>query len=149
MVQLPASRQVPAAGGRKRQRRKYVASDEYRTLWLEGGADAQYKGVVQCDASDRREIVLPDGSKVTTTNLKVGEFDVLAMGLFAFRERRDFGSMLNRDLPRSSSKKYPPAVQQQLIKTSIPVAWPLPPNCVSDPFILLDRLVAERRRRKS
>lgn len=149
VIQLPVTHKLPTAKTGKKPRRPYVESEDYRTLWLEAGAEAQYKGTVQCDASDKREILLPDGSKVTTTNLKVGEFDLLAMGLFAFRERWDFGFMLNRDLPRSTAKKYPPAVRQHLIKTSIPVTWPLPEHCVSDPFILLDQLIQEKRQTKS
>lgn len=41
-----------------------------------------------------------------------------------------------------------PEDRPYLLKTLIPVEWPLPPTCQSDPFILLDRLVEERRRTK-
>ena len=41
-------------------------------------------GKAQVDASDRREIVLPDNSRVTTTCLLKGEFDILAVNVFAF-----------------------------------------------------------------
>jgi hypothetical protein len=137
--------------GGKRQRRKWIESEEYNVIRRKGSATAQYQGAVQCDASDRRKIKLPDGIEVTTTNLQVGEFDILATGLFAFREQWDFGFILNQDLPRSTSPKYPEEVRQRLIKTMIPVAWPLPPDFASDPFILLDRLVAVKgkRRKKS
>lgn len=68
------------------------------------------------------------------------------MGLFAFREQWDFGFMLNRDLPRSTHKAYPEQDRQLLLKTLIPIEWPLPFGCSADPFILLDQLVEERRR---
>jgi hypothetical protein len=136
------------AGG-KPSRRRWIESEEYKTVWRAGAADGHFKGGVQCDASDKLPITLPDGRTVTTTNLRVGDFDILAMGLFAFRERWDFAFVLNRDLPRSTSAKYPQGVRSQLIKTMIPVSWPLPPNYASDPFTLLDKLVAERRRKKS
>lgn len=145
VVQEPVKRVV--VGG-KRQRRRWIESEEYKSVWRAGGPGGQYKGTVQCDASDRREISLPGGGTVTTTNLRVGDFDILAMGLFAFREQWEFGFMLNRDLPRSTHAKYPQAVRDQLIKTQIPVSWPLPQACESDPFILLDKLARERRRKK-
>lgn len=109
-------------------------------------ANSSYRGEVQCDASDRREVVLPNGMRVNTTNLVVDEFDLLAAGLFAFRNRWDFAFCLNRDLPRTQSIKYPDATHQFLLKTLVPVSWPIVSPFVSDPFILLDKLVAERRR---
>ncbi len=131
------------AGG-KRQRRKWIESEPFKVLWRKGPDDAKYRGAVQCDASDRRTIAVA-GQQVDTTNLLVGEFDILATGLFAFREQWDFGFILNRNLPRSTHAKYPEEVRNQLIKTMIPVTWPLSENFVADPFILLDQLVAEKR----
>jgi transcriptional regulator with XRE-family HTH domain len=142
IVKAPSA--SPAGGRRKKNR--WVECELYRTEWRAGGSAGRFAGAVQCDASDNREIVLPNGSRVKTTNLQVGEFDVLALGLFAFRERWDFGFMLNRDLPRTTSDKYAPIDRQFLLKTLVPVTWPLPPDCHPDPFPLLDRLVAERRR---
>ena len=43
-----------------------------------------YVGKFQCDASDRRPITLPDGTVIETTCLLVGEFDLLAVGIFNF-----------------------------------------------------------------
>jgi len=139
VVQEPSVRQ---AGG-KRQRRKWIESEPFKVLWRKGSDDAIYRGGVQCDASDRR-IIAVAGQQVNTTNLLVGEFEILAAGLFAFREKWDFGFILNRNLPRSTYAKYPEEVRNQLIKTMIPVTWPLPENFVSDPFILLDQLVTEK-----
>jgi hypothetical protein len=127
----------------KRQRRKWIESEPFKVLWRKSPDDALYRGGVQCDASDRRAITVA-GQQVNTTNLLVGEFDILAASLFAFREKWDFGFILNRNLPRSTYAKYPEEVRNQLIKTMIPVTWPLPDNFVSDPFILLDQLVAEK-----
>ncbi len=137
---------LPTAAGQKRKKNKWVECELYRAVWRTGGSAAKFKGKVQCDASDKREIVLSNGTRVKTTNLKVGEFDVLAVGLFAFRERWDFGFILNRDLPRSTYKGYPEQDRQLLLKTLIPVEWPLPETCSADPFNLLDRLAEERRR---
>jgi hypothetical protein len=139
VVQEPSRKQ---AGGKK-QRRKWIESEPFKVLWRKGPDDAVYRGGVQCDASDRRTITVA-GQEVNTTNLLVGEFDILAASLFAFREKWDFGFILNRNLPRSTYAKYPEEVRSQLIKTMIPVTWPLPEHFVSDPFILLDQLVAEK-----
>ena len=136
---------LPPATGQKRKKNKWVECELFRTEWLKGGTKAKFKGNVQCDASDKREIELSNGTKVSTTNLKVGEFDILAMGLFAFREQWEFGFMLNRDLPRSTHKAYPEKDRQLLLKTLIPIEWPLPATCSGDPFVLMDTLVAERQ----
>jgi hypothetical protein len=141
IVQEPLAKQ---AGG-KRQRRKWIESGPFKILWRKGPDDAVYRGGVQCDASDWRTITVA-GQQVNTTNLLVGEFDILAASLFAFREKWDFGFILNRNLPRSTYAKYPEEVRNQLIKTMIPVTWPLPENFVSDPFTVLDQLVQERNR---
>jgi len=104
-----------------------------------------YTGKVQCDASDKRTITLPNGQSISTTCLQINEFDILAAGLFAFEEQWIFGFALNRDLPRSPYKKYPEEVRNMLLKTLIPVTWPLSDPFISDPFPLLDQLVKERQ----
>lgn len=133
----------PLVPGQKRRKNKWEQCELFRTEWLKATPGTAFKGGVQCDASDNREIELPNGARVKTTNLKVGEFDLLALGLFAFREKWDFGFMLNRDLPRTDN--YTPDINQHLLKTMIPVEWPLPPTVADDPFTLLDVLVQERR----
>lgn len=132
-----------------RQNKKFVENEEYHRVWSKRRLKGIYRGACQCDASDRREVTLPNGIMIQTTNLIVGEFDILAAGLFAFRGKWDFTFALNRDLPRSTHEKYPPKVRKHLLATLIPVTWPLRPPFVSDPFTLLDRLVAERQRKKS
>ncbi len=103
-----------------------------------------YRGTFQCDASDRRTVILPSGRKVETTCLLVGGFDLVAVNLFGFRHEWEFAFALNRDLPRSESAKYTPAQRKHLLATSVKISLPLAPPFVGDPFILLDRLLAER-----
>lgn len=105
-------------------------------------------GSFQCDASDSRAIPLPNGEQVKTTCLMVGEFDILAVNLFAFHEQWDFAFALNRDLPRSTYRGYTIQQQKYLLATSMKVTWPVQPPFVTDPFILLDRLVGEKTRRQ-
>jgi hypothetical protein len=117
-----------------------------QTLSIKREGDA-YAGNFQCDASDSRAITLPNGEQVKTTCLLVGEFDILAVNLFAFREQWDFAFALNRNLPRSTYRGYTPEQQKYLLATSMKVTWPLQPPFVTDPFVLLDRLAGEKTRR--
>lgn len=123
-----------------------IESKSLQTNLIKRNEKDEYNGVVQCDASDRREVTLPNGKKVTTTCLVVGEFDILAACLFEFRQKWDFAFALNRDLPKSRYKKYPEDVRKYLLKSLVPVSWPIKPPFTSDPFSLLDRLVSEKQR---
>jgi hypothetical protein len=89
-------------------------------------------------------VTLSDGSKLDTTCLLCGEFDLLAVNLFQFRQEWDFAFVLNRDLPRSRSKKYTEFQREQLLATSVRVTWPIETPFVLNPFDLLDILVTER-----
>jgi hypothetical protein len=117
----------------------------YIPVWEQQRFDAQYQGQFQCDASDRRWVKFPDDSRVETTNLLFGEFHILAAGVFAFREKWDFGFALNRDLPPSTNNKYTPYQQDRLITSMVPITWPLKAPFVSDIYVLLDQLVAEEQ----
>jgi hypothetical protein len=133
----------------KKPKYRYVPNPDFFAIPREKRLTSKYRGAVQCDASDKREVILNNGRKFSTTCLRVGEFDILAVGLFGFRECWDFGFALNRDLPRSRAKNYSPAIRKQLLATLIPVTWPLSAPYVSDPFVLLDQLAQEKRRKIS
>src|ERR1051325_5595556 len=107
----------------------------------------RYKGKAQCDASDRRIIALPDGSEINTTCLLVGEFDLLAVNIFAFENSWRFIFAKNSDLPRSNYAKYTEAQRQYLLASLITVTWPPEPPFYAEPFRLLDE-IAEARDRK-
>lgn len=96
-----------------------------------------FLGKVQVDASDKRPIRMQDGSLLETTCLLRGEFDLLAVSLFQFRERWEYAFALNRDLPSSRSSKYTPTQRSQLLATSIEISLPLRPPFASDPLELL------------
>jgi hypothetical protein len=100
-----------------------------------------YEGKYQCDASDRRRIKV--GSKlVETTCLLVGEFDIIAVNLFAFEEKWRFAFALNEDLPRSAYQKYSPYIRRHLLATLMPIPWPLKPPYIESPLPLLERLLS-------
>jgi hypothetical protein len=107
-----------------------------------------YIGNFQCDASDSRSITLPNGERLKTTCLLVGEFDILAVNLFAFRGQWDFAFAYNRDLPRSTHRGYTPKQRKHLLATTMPITWPVQPPFLADPFALLDGLVKERAKRQ-
>jgi hypothetical protein len=101
-----------------------------------------YRGNFQCDASDSRTIPLPNGERIKTTCLEVSGFDIVAVNLFAFQHQWHFGFALNTDLPRSTHKEYTPEQRQYLLATSMKITWPLQSPFVTDPSVLLDRLIA-------
>ncbi len=115
-----------------------------QTATIKGHSNGKFTGKFQCDASDKRTIVLRDGSLFKTTCLKFGEFDILAVNLFQFQNKWDYGFILNENLPSSNYKKYPTTVRKQLIKSLIPISWPLQRPFQSNPFVLLDELVQRK-----
>lgn len=105
--------------------------------------DGGFFGKAQCDASDRREVTLPGGSTLNTTCLLVGEFDVLAINVFGFFDEWQFVFALNRDLPRSTFRRYTPEQRKYLLATLVPVTWPVDGFLTTDLFVLLDGLLEE------
>ncbi|HRO43525.1 MAG TPA: hypothetical protein PL009_11875 [Flavipsychrobacter sp.] len=95
----------------------------------------------QCDASDCRTVQFSDGSEVRTTCLLAGEFDIVAVNLFAMEEEWKFAFALNKDLPKTKYPKYSAFQQQQLIASLIKIQYPLQPPFVDDPYLLLDQLI--------
>ncbi|MBI1744451.1 restriction endonuclease [Candidatus Acetothermia bacterium] len=110
-------------------------------------SQGQYSAKFQCDASDRRKVTLPNGQSLETTCLLVGEFDLLAVNLYGFREKWKFAFAKNRDLPRSRYKKYTSEQPQFLIATNIAIALPLQPPFEAEPFRLLDAIVECKKSR--
>lgn len=101
-------------------------------------------GKVQVDASDRREVELPDGSKIQTTCLLKGEFDILAVNLFAFEEKWRFVFAKNSDLPPSRYKKYTRYQRLNLLATLVDVHWPPRPPFYEEPFTLMNQIIQNR-----
>lgn len=125
------------------------ANPEYIPVWNKHRLDGRYRGQFQCDASDKRPVEFPDGSTLQTTNLLFGEFDILAAGLFAFREKWDFGFALNSQLPASANMEYPEYQRSKLSTSMISITWPLAAPFVGDIYSLLDRLVAEEKAKQA
>lgn len=110
--------------------------------------DDAYRASFQCDASDRRTITFKNGESIETTCLLVGEFDLLAVNLFAFTKEWRFAFARNKDLPRSTYRNYSPIVRKKLLATLMPITWPLQPPYEAEPFRLLDEICQERALKK-
>lgn len=93
-------------------------------------------------------MTLPNGRKLTTTNLVVGGFDLLAVNIFHFGREWRFAFAKNSDLPRSTAKKYTEKQRKYLLATSIPLSWPVEPPFRDEPFSLLDEIVRSRAKSK-
>jgi hypothetical protein len=104
----------------------------------------RFIGRAQVDASDRRTLILPSGEQLTTTCLLRGEFDLLAVNVFAFQNKWKFAFAKNTDLPCSTFRGYTEAQRAALLATLVTVTWPPEPPFYSDPIPLLDDLVRAR-----
>lgn len=104
-----------------------------------------WRGQTQVDASDRRTVTLPDNSKIETTLLIYGEFDILAVNLFSFEDKWRFVFAKNNDLPRTNDKRYTTYQQQHLIKSMVHVSWPPEGIFREEPYSLMDEIIEYRR----
>jgi len=115
-----------------------VKSLQTTMIKREGG---RWIGKCQVDASDRRTITLPNQTEITTTCLLAGEFDVLAVNLFAFEEKWRFAFAKNKDLPHTTYHGYTPEQRQYLLATLVAVKWPPEPPFYDNLFTVLDDLL--------
>jgi hypothetical protein len=103
--------------------------------------DGTLSAKTQVDGSDRRKVKFADGTTLETTLLLPGEFDVLAVNCFAFANQWFWVFAANRDLPRSTYRKYTPAQQAGLLASLVTVTQ-LPTGIFTDDlFALLDALI--------
>lgn len=108
----------------------------------------KWLGKSQVDASDSREVTFPDKSKLKTTCLLRGEFDLLAVNCFAFGEKWRFAFVLNDELSQNTYNKYSDYQRMHLLPTLITIDWPLQKPFTDNLFALLDKLVKQRKKSK-
>jgi len=89
----------------------------------------------------RGKLSLITERSVKTTLLKFGEFDVIAAGVFSFRNKWEFGFALNEDLPRSD--RYGEN-SSHLIASLVNITYPLAAPFEKDPFVIFDRIIEKR-----
>ena len=83
------------------------------------------QAVVQNDASDARQVVLPNGHTLTTTCYVKGDYDILAVPLFPFNGEWNFAYKYNSQCRTTSSRKYSPEDAQYLLATTEIITWPV------------------------
>lgn len=103
-----------------------------------------WTGKAQVDASDRRTVTLPDGNTISTTCLLKGEFDILAVNVFAFHDKWRFVFAKNTDLPSSRYKRYTDYQRRHLLATLVEVHWPPKPPFRMEPFTLMNEIIQNR-----
>lgn len=109
-----------------------------QTNTIRQAAAGRFTAKVQNDASDRRKIKFKDGSVLETTCYLAGEYDILGVSLQPFEGKWIFAFKKNRELKRSTYRKYPPKVQKTLLATLEDIAYPLTPDWTLDIISLLD-----------
>jgi transcriptional regulator with XRE-family HTH domain len=110
--------------------------------------DRRWIAKSQVDASDRRQVTLPNGTTLFTTCLVVEEFDVLAVNTCPFEKEWRFVFAKNKSLPRTSWRGYTPEQHQYLLATTVEVTWPPEPPFHDDLFKVLDELIQERHQER-
>lgn len=103
--------------------------------------DRGWIGKAQVDASDRRQVALPNGTEVNTTCLLRNEFDILAVNVFAFDKKWRFVFAKNSDLPSSKYKGYTDYQKRHLLATLVTVHWPPEPPFHEEPFTLMNEML--------
>ena len=98
--------------------------------------DEGWVGKAQVDATDRREVVLPDGSTVTTTCLLKGEFDILAVNDLP---SRTLGASFLQRIPVS-----PPRTTGDTRNINDDICWPPKPPFSEEPFTLMNEIIQNR-----
>lgn len=118
-------------------RRYTIQVKSIQTNKIKENGEGGFRAIVQCDGSDCRPVTLPNGHRVETTNYKTDEFMILATPLHPFTQRWDFAFRLNSTLERTPSKKYSAEDRRYLLKTTVPISWPLEDPWTTDLFGLL------------
>jgi len=121
-----------------------IESKSLQTNHVRDLGGGKWSGRAQVDGSDRRTVTFPDRTKLETTLLLRGGFDVLAVNCFAFGGTWQWAFCKNSDLPRSAHKKYTDAQRAGLLASLVNVGWPPSQPFTDDLFKVLDSLVAER-----
>lgn len=128
-----SDRTIPYKG-----KRYTIQVKSMQTNSIKDDGPGRFKANIQCDGSDKRMVRLPNGHEYETTNYVAGEFMVLATALHPFEQKWDFAFRLNSTLPRTTSKKYAEEDREFLLKTLVPITWPIEEPWTTDLLGLLD-----------
>jgi hypothetical protein len=106
----------------------------------------RWVGQFQCNASDARMVLLPNGEKVSTNCIVAGGWDVLAVSLSAFGGSWRFAFARQSDLPRASVKYA--EHRAHLLATVMKMAFPVNAPFSEDLMAVLDTVVRDRKAAK-
>ena len=104
-------------------------------------------GGVQNDGSDKRDVRLPAGEVVSTTNYRIGDYDILAVPLFPFTGDWQFAYLLNSECRKTTSNKYTAEQQGFLLSTMEDITYPLTPPWSSDLPNTIERFLRNKNSR--
>ncbi len=120
-----------------RRRRYTIQVKSMQTNSITETGPGRFAAKVQCDGSDKRRVTLPNGHELQTTCYVAGEFMVLATALHPFTSKWNFAFRLNSTLARSDWRGYSQEDRQYLLKTLVPITWPIEEPWTTDLFGLL------------
>lgn len=109
---------------------------------------------VQNDGSDKRNVTLPNGHVVNTSNYKYGDYDVLVVPLITVNKDRDykewsFGFLLNSDCRRCENRKIAEEDREYLMSSTENLTYPLSGKWTEDVYEIMDRVLREKGREKN
>ncbi len=107
-------------------RRFTVQLKSFQTNTIREIEPGAFTATVQNDASDSREVLLPNGERLKTTCYVVGEYDILAVGLYGFTGEWNFAFKKNKELRHSTHRPYTAVQREYLLASSEPFAHPIP-----------------------
>lgn len=103
---------------------------------------------VQNDGSDKREIVLPNGHKVSTTNYVYGDYDILVVPLITVNkdenyDKWEYGFLLNSDCRPCTNRKIPEEDRKFLMSSSEILTYPLSGKWTKDVYKVMNSVVSK------
>jgi hypothetical protein len=93
---------------------------------------------IQNDGSDKRDVRLPNGNVVQTTDYKIGDYDILAVPLYPFTGTWEFAYKRNSDCRITTSPKYSDEDRQYLLSTMEQITFPITDEWTTDLLSLCD-----------
>jgi len=106
----------------------------------------RFLATVQNDASCKREITLPNGEKIRTTNYKVGDYDILAVPLYPFCSKWIYAYKLNKNCKKSTYKKYSESQRKYLLSTTEKITYPLEKGWTTNLDTIIKEVVNENNK---
>jgi len=135
---------------RKKNKSDYILTYKGKTIRIQSksiqtNSIREHGGIfsarVQNDASDKHDIILPNGKKVKCTNYAYGGYDILAVCLVNFTNKMNFCFKLNSECrPCTNSRTISPENSVYLMSTAEKITYPLSGEWTTDILDVMDRV---------